>query len=713
MKRRITGGQRFFGGVASYMTVVLGAAMGMACAESEAPSATPPAASQRQTLELATGWKFARHDIIVSAKTTDWKPVSVPHTWNAIDGANGLAADPQYPEGYYRGPGWYARNLDVPKEWKGRRVFIRFEGVSLVADVFVNDIPVGQHRGGFAAFCFEITPFLRFDGKDTLKVRADNSRAYDVAPLSGDFTVFGGIYRPVKLIATDAVCISPLDHASSGVFLTVKELKKESALVEVKALISGTPGATADGFQIEIADADGKVVGMTKTRGVMDMTNSLVETLTIPRPHLWQGRKDPYLYSATVRVIRDGKPVDEVTQPLGIRTVSLKPDRGFFLNGEPYALHGVNWHQDYPANGWATTDAERDSDFAMIKELGATTIRLAHYQQAAHVHDLCNRAGIIVWQEVPLVDAVSAAPQFLENARQQLTEMILQGWNHPSIGMWGLFNEIDASWGTVKCASTPPIIASLQKLAKELDPSRPTVAASLPQDANEKHRIPDGMAWNIYPGWYSKQPEDATGMIEKYSGQLGGRKIAISEYGAGSNPAQFHEGKLEQPNAGGPFHPQEWQNHFHERLWAQLKDNPHLWGTWIWVMFDFAVDKRNEGSQAGLNDKGLVTRDRKIKKDTFYFYKANWNPEPMVYITSRRATPRRLAATEVTAYSNCDAVELKLNGKSLGTARPDGIKVARWESVTLQPGRNTVEAVAHTNGKQITDSCEWTLEAAQ
>jgi len=261
----------------------------------------------------------------------------------------------------------------------------------------------------------------------------------------------------------------------------------------------------------------------------------------------------------------------------------------------------------------------------------------------------------------------------------------------------------------VKVAPTAPVISSVAKLAKELDFTRPTVAASCPQNVNEKHHMPDAIAWNIYPGWYSASPEDAAKWVTKYADACKVNRIGISEYGAGANPFQFAEGELKKPQPDGSFHPQEWQNHVHELQWSQLKDNPRLWGTWIWVMFDFAVDKRNEGSTPGLHDKGLVTRDRKIKKDTFYFYKANWNDELMTYIASRRATPRKLPTTDIKIYSNADEVELKVNGKSIGRVKPSDVKVCVWPAVSLSAGKNVIEVMGYRGTQASTDRCEWEL----
>jgi beta-galactosidase len=668
----------------------------------------------REVVPLVEGWKFLRRDIAPDQnaeewrnfQTPPWEVVRIPHTWNSEDGSNGLAANPNLPEGYYRGPAWYERALPIPPEWRDRRVFVRFEGVSLVADVLINRIPVGQHRGAFGAFCFEVTPYLKFDGKDAMRVRVDNSRAFDVAPLSGDFTIFGGIYRPVEIFSTGEACISPTFFGSPGVFLTIRKMSKEKAEVEVKTLISTECVDVQNiAVEIEIKNAEGVVVAKKTERIAKAGASEHTAAMEIPAPRLWRGVAEPYLYYATVRLSRAGEMLDEVTQPLGLRTVAIDKEKGFLLNGEPYALHGVNRHQERMGKGWALSKADHDEDHALIREMGANTIRLAHYQQAEYFHDLSDRFGIITWEETPLVDAVSASPEFLANARQQLQEMVYQNYNHPSVAMWGIFNELDC--GAMATAPALPVVEELQKLAKQIDPTRPTVAASFRQNAGTKHRIPDAAAWNIYPGWYSSSPNDADGWIVDFSKQMDGR-IGISEYGAGANPEQFQEGDLVRPVHNGACHPQEWQNHFHERLWAQLKDNPHLFGTWVWAMFDFAVDKRNEGGIPGLNDKGLVTRDRKTKKDTFYFYKANWNPEPMVHIASRAATPRTKAITEVKVYSNCAEVELLVNGKSAGRAKPDAIKVCRWPDIALQPGRNTIQAIAAD--EKLSDICEWTLE---
>ncbi len=669
-----------------------------------------PLFAQRQTRELADGWKFIKAEVAPDAAVdASWKNVSVPHTWNVIDGQDGKAAEPQYPEGYYRGPGWYARGLDVPAAWKGKRVFIRFEAASLVADVYVNGQHLGQHRGGFTAFCYELTSLLRFDGKDALRVRVDNSHFEDVPPLSGDFTIFGGIYRPVHLLATDTACISPLDFASPGVYVTEKSVTKESASIEVKALVSNGGEAGKLRVEAEIKNAAGKSVAKLDSEQQVEQgkTEPVAQTFTIPTPHLWNGRKDAYLYSALVRVIRDGKTVDEVTQPLGIRTVQITEEKGFLLNDEPYPVHGVNRHQERKDKGWALSKADHDEDHRLMLDLGVTAIRLAHYPQSDYFHDLCDRSGLLLWNEVSLVNETRDKPEFAANAEQQFRELILQRYNHPSVTWWGLFNELDNK-------PTPhpePLLERLKAVAKELDPSRLIVAAS---DHRKKayNQIPDHLCYNAYPGWYGGTPEQMSHIINDVSAEFGGKRIAMSEYGAGGGPHQHQEGVPAKPDHKGKNHPEEWQDFVHEKDWAQMRDNPKLWGTFLWVMFDFASDDRNEGEQPGINDKGLVTHDHKLKKDAYYFYQANWTDKPMVYIASRRNTQRTQAATGVKVYSNCAEVELKVNGQSAGKVTPDEVRVCHWENVQLKPGRNRIEVSAKANGDKLTDTCEWTLQAA-
>jgi len=668
-----------------------------------------PLLAQRQTLPLLQEWKFIRRDVGVTANLDEkWQSVSLPHAWNIQD------LPPGAPEGKYRGAGWYQRTLVLPPEAKGRRVFARFEAAATVSDVYVGNLHVGQHRGSFGAFCYELTPLLQGPDPQVLRVRVDNSPFQDVAPLEGDFTMHGGLYRPAALIITDPVCISPMDHASSGVYLTVKGLSNAEAIVDVKALVSSAlPGAAEVKVQVEIQDAAGRVVATRESALALagGETKPLSQELRIAQPHRWQGRKDPYLYTASVHLVREGRRVDTVTQSLGLRTIAIT-DRGVVLNGEPTDVYGVNRHQDLLGKGWALSPADHEADVRTILDMGCTGLRLAHYQQSGQVHDLCDRGGLIVWQEIPLVNRISGLPQFGENAKQQLTEMILQGYNHPSLCFWGLFNELNASWTGPLGPAPDRLIAELRRLAQELDATRPTVAASFMREASPLHEVPQEIAFNIYPGWYWGQPEDFSKTVLDSSGFLGGKRVGISEYGAGASVFQHQEGELAPPkNTTSHFHPEEWQAIVHERIWSQARHNPRLWGTFLWALFDFSSEGRDEGDAPGRNDKGLITMDRKVRKDAFYFYQANWAQAPMVHIAASRMTPRKLASTEVKVYSNCPQVELRLNGKSLGVAKADDVHIFRWSQVQLAPGQNRVEAIGKRDGEALRDECTWVLEA--
>ncbi|MGA3171396.1 MAG: glycoside hydrolase family 2 TIM barrel-domain containing protein [Chthoniobacteraceae bacterium] len=664
-------------------------------------------AATRQDVTLADGWKFIREDAGLDAGTNGWQNVTIPHTWNTIGADAGKHhSDAHFKSGYYRGACWYARVLDIPADWRGKRVFIRFEAAALVAKTYLNGQLLGEHRGGFTAFCYELTPLLHFGAANELRVQVDNSHQEDVPPLSGDFNVDGGIYRPVHLIVTDPVCISPLNMASPGVYLTTKLLTDAVAEIEVKTLVSnGAAGRANPEVKAEIADAGGKIVtwGMEPATVESGSTAEVTSTLRLNSPHRWNGRKDPYLYTAIVSLARGDETRDSIKQPLGLRTVAISEEKGFLLNGQPYPIYGVNRHQDWGDGGWAATDADYDEDAKLILDMGATAVRLTHYPQSDYWHDLCDRNGLLLWNEVSLVNEIRDTPEFSANAEQQLRELILQRYNHPCVAFWGLFNEV----GLAKTSPPDALLKRLKAVIGELDQSRLIVAAIFAGNKSY-NQIPDHPCFNRYPGWYQKNGTMESS-IEAGAKEVG-KRIALSEYGAGANTAQHEEGALTQPNPNGPFHPEEWQTYVHETDWAGMKDNPLVWGTFAWVMFDFQSASRHEGGQPHLNDKGLVTEDRKTKKDAYYFYQANWSDEPMIHIASSRMTPRRLAVTDIEVFSNCDRVELIVNGKSLGAAPPDNVKVFRWGNVTLQPGRNEIKAIASSGGRELDDSCEWVLE---
>jgi beta-galactosidase len=666
--------------------------------------AKPDQDSIRKETSLDDGWKFIRKDEQGAEspgfQDFQWEAVKIPHTWNNLDGQDGG-------NNYYRGIGWYRRHLKLDAASAGKSLFIKFDGASLVTDVFVNGKPAGTHKGAFGAFCFDISSLLK-PGDNVIAVRVNNAKNPAVAPLGGDFTVFGGIYRDVHLLELGKLSISPLDYASPGVYLTPAHVDEKSAEIAIQTLLRNDSDAEKNATLVyTVTDSkDGIVLTATGTQTVATSGTAMAtQKVTIENPHLWNGRPDPYLYQVKIDVM-DGKTiVDQVTQPLGLRYFKVDPDKGLFLNGSHYALHGVNRHQDRKDKGWAIGPKEHLEDFNMIMEMGCTGIRLAHYQHAEYFYSLCDKGGLVAWAEIPLVNDLGATPEFDENARQQLNELIKQNYNHPSILFWSLFNELhtDGKW-----LDAPPdwtLIPKLNELAHQLDSSRLTASAICISPNDPLNKVTDIIGFNRYPGWYYDKPDGWPKTLEGMRSALPGASIGITEYGAGANTLH-HEADPKQPNPGGNWHPEEYQSHIHETAWQAMEQYPWLWCTFVWNMFDFAVDVRAEGELPGMNDKGLVTYDRKTKKDSFYWYKANWSQDPFVHINSSRFTPRPSGSSYIKVYSNLDEVEVLLNGKSLGK-KTGKDHIFQWDDVTLTDGENKVEAAAKASGKKVTDSCVW------
>jgi beta-galactosidase len=662
----------------------------------------------RQDSLLGSDWRFKPGDIpgaeAVGLSDTNWETISIPHNWGWQEAQQG--------KDYYRGPGWYRRELDL-KPQAGQRYFLRFEAASLFADVYVNGDFLGEHRGGFGAFCFEITGHLVAGGTNVIAVRVSNSWEPDIAPLSGDFSVYGGIYRPVHLIETAMENFTPVDHGSPGVIWKQTSVTRKKAVLDVTTQISnGTRESQSLTVVATIFDAGGKKVAETKQPVVLtpNATAPYWLHLELTHPHLWNGRMDPYLYQAVVELRSTNGVVDAVVQTLGLRFYGVDPEKGFFLNGKPYALYGVCRHQDRWNEGWAISEADMDEDLQLIKEIGATVVRCAHYEHSDYFYGLCDKAGILVWAEIPQVNEINTSLRFAETSRGQLLDLIRQNINHPSIFTWSLFNEI----GLKTTPDPERELQDLNNLAHSEDPTRPTIGATCTDKYPQMNKIPDLLGWNMYPGWYSGWGTltNLGALLDKhrYDSQHGG--FCMSEYGAGANVTQ-HEQNPAQPRTDGPWHPEEWQAMVHEQTWAAMKSRPYIWGTFVWNMFDFAVSARHEGSIPGRNDKGLVTYDRKTKKDAFYFYKANWSEEPVLYIADRRFTERTNAITDVKIYSNARSVELLLNGKSEGYHRNAMNGLFLWKNVTLKPGENQITARAERDGRKLSDDATWSFKRPQ
>ena len=652
--------------------------------------------AQRQDILLNNDWNFRfSHQV---QKGTGGR-VDLPHTWNAQDALSGKID-------YKRGIGNYEKNLFIRSEWKGKRLFIRFEGVNNIADVFINRRHIGEHRGGYGAFIFEITGKVEYGKENSILVRVNNGEQLDIMPLVGDFNFYGGIYRDVHLLITDETCISPLDYASPGVRLIQDSVSHRYA--KVRAIVDLSNGSSGNQeVELNVRLLDGQRVVKEGTKNVNLSGNEVMQqelTFEIDQPHLWNGRQDPFLYQAEVTLFRNGQMVDRVTQPLGLRFYRIDPDKGFFLNGKHLPLQGVCRHQDRSEVGNALRPQHHEEDVALMLEMGVNAVRLAHYPQATYFYDLMDKNGIIVWAEIPFVGpggyndkGFVDLPAFRANGKEQLKELIRQHYNHPSICVWGVFNEL------TELGDNPvEYIKELNVLAHQEDPTRPTTSAS--NQMGDLNFITDAIAWNRYDGWYGGTPADLGKWLDRMHKDHPEICIAISEYGAGAS-IYHQQDSLVKTVPTSWWHPENWQTYYHIENWKTISSRPYVWGSFVWNMFDFGAAHRTEGDRPGINDKGLVTFDRKVRKDAFYFYKANWNrEEPMLYLTGKRNTIRTQRLQTIAAFTNLSGAELFVNGKSYGKAIPDSYAILEWKNVELEPGENEIKVVSTNKKLPLSDS---------
>ena len=660
---------------------------------------TTISSAQRAVIPLNNDWLFRfSHEV---HKGSGHK-VALPHTWNAVDALSGK------PD-YKRGIGNYSRSLFVPASWQGRRIFIRFEGANTTTDLFLNGKHIGEHRGGYGAFIFELTDKLIYGAKNQLLVRVNNAEQLDVMPLVGDFNFYGGIYRNVALLLTNDVCISPLDYASPGIYLRQTKVDAQQADVKADVMLDNPTDKTQQvEVAVEVFSGDKSIIKQQKSISLE--AQAMVEKHTIPftirRPHLWNGTQDPFIYKVKVSLWQGKTLLDEVEQPLGLRYYKVDPARGFFLNGRHLQLHGVCRHQDRAVVGNALAPEDIREDVKLTREMGVNAVRLAHYPHSSYTYDQMDRAGIVTWAEIPFVGPGGYADKgfvdserFRANGKVQLCELIRQHFNHPSICFWGLFNELKYEGD-----NPSDYIRELNTLAHAEDSTRLTTCAS--NQMGEMNFITDVMAWNRYDGWYGSTPSTLATFLDEMHAKYPQLCIALSEYGAGASVRQQQDSLL-QPQPNSWWHPENWQTFYHIRNWDIISHRPFLWGSFVWNMFDFGAAHRTEGDRPGINDKGLVTHDRKTKKDAYYFYKANWNPEPMVYIAGKRCTERKKGDIDLWVFSNCKSVTLTINGKPLPALTPNDISLCTFH-ITLQPGLNRIVAKGMKAGKSVKD--EWEVE---
>ena len=662
-------------------------------------------AEGRKVESFNSGWSFkkapAEKELAINAPKWDkgWSEVEIPHTWNAKDmqvQANS----------FYEGAAYYKKQYFFPAELKDKRVFLRFEGVGSCAEVFVNGMLATSHKGGYSAFACEISPLLKAGEENEIIVKADNKSRPDVIPVNHNlFGVYGGIYRPVWLVVTEPCNISVTDCASPGVYVTQKNVSKKQADVKVKVkLDNGTLQPVPVTLQNTIYDQEGKQVATHSQSFELSAQGEQAyeSSFTIKKPTLWQGRENPYLYKVVSRLIKDGQVIDEMVQPLGLRKYEIVAGKGFYLNGEKYPMYGVTRHQDWWGLGSALKNENHDFDLATIMDVGATTVRFAHYQQSDYLYSRCDSLGLIIWAEIPFVNRVTG--QEAENCRNQLREMIRQSFNHPSIYVWGLHNEVYQPHQYTK-----ELTQSLHDLAKTEDPDRYTVSVNgYGHMEHPVNLVADIQGMNRYFGWSAKKIQDIKPWVENLEKEYPHQKLMLTEYGADANLNHQTEYLGDALNWTKEFYPETFATKTHEYQWSVIAAHPYIIASYLWNTFDFCAPMWVRGGVPARNMKGLVTFDRKIKKDSYFWYKANWSKEPVLYLTQRRNWDREKKETSVTVYSNIGTPKVYLNGKELTGIR-EGYTPVHYiiDNITLDMGKNIVKTVVVKDGKTYEDEIEW------
>lgn len=661
----------------------------------------------RDVKSFNEGWAFKKGpfqtDQILFQQGFDqrWQEVSIPHTWNAADMQNDK-------NNFYAGEAFYKKTYRPDASLKDKRIFLNFEGVASVAELYVNGTFAGNHKGGYSAFTIEISKLLKFGEDNQILLKVDNSSRPDVVPINHTlFGVYGGMYRPVHLIITDEINIAVTDYASPGIYISQKNVTGKLAEVSVKTKVENkNRDAKTVKLLTSIYDMDGKL--KLKKEDVINVLPQgrqfYNQDFTITNPHLWQGLEDPYLYKVVTQIVSNGTVIDEVIQPLGLRHFELKAGDGMYLNGKKVPMYGVCRHQDWWKLGSALTNEQHDADLEIIKEVGATTIRLAHYQQAEYFYSKCDSIGLMVWAEIPFVNRVSTKEG--DNAKQQMTELIRQNYNHPSIYTWGLHNEV-----YTPINYTASLTAELHDLAKSEDPYRYTVSVNGYGDPGHGVNMnADIQGINRYFGWYEKKIQDMEPWIEGMEKDYPDYKIMLAEYGTEANIYHQQEvvGDVGDCCGFDKQYNETFATRFHEIQWGYIANHPYLLASYLWNTFDFATPASSQGGVEARNMKGLVTFDRKLKKDPFYWYKANWSKEPVLYLTQRRVTERENKITPVTVYSNIGVPQLFVNGVEVKNYKKGTTNVHYiFDNIELKEGMNEIEVKASYKGETYDDKILW------
>lgn len=627
--------------------------------------------NMRNIINLNKDWKFIQKDAgLPNSLPTHWTSVDLPHTWNAVDGHDGNGS-------FDRGTYWYAKTFATPKQaFGGNRVFVEILAAGQQATVYVNGTEVVYHEGGYSTFRADVTDLCKEDGENLLVVACSNERKESVYPQSADFTFYGGLYRGVNIISVPDAHFDLEYYGGPGIQVTPTPCDCGGAMFDIVTYTKGID----ENFTVlySICDAEGKEVA----GGCRPADDTKIK-LFVPDAKKWE-IDDPYLYTVTALLQRRNEAFDEVSARVGVRSFSCDPDKGFIINGKETPLRGVSRHQDMLYKGNALSKADYYHDAELIKELGANTIRLAHYQHNQYFYDACDEMGFVVWAEIPFISVMNKDPEAHQNCISQMKELIIQNYNHPSICFWGISNEILIGGISEQLVENHK---ELNELVKELDPTRLTTIAHVSMTPIESplHHITDVISYNHYFGWYGGKMEENGPWMDNFHKVHPDLCLGLSEYGC-EGIVTYHG-----PNPACKDYSEEYQALYHEHMAKMLEERPWIWSSHVWNMFDFGCAARDEGGVAGRNNKGLVTMDRKTKKDSYYIYKAYWNKAPMVHICGRRYAQRAGEMTEIRVYSNQPTVTLYLNGEKAEEKSAEKVFVF---TVALAEGQNIVVAEA-------------------
>jgi beta-galactosidase len=615
--------------------------------------------------------------------------IDLPHTWNSFDGQNGG-------NNYYRGKCIYKKTIVAEFE-KNQKLFIELEGANSIATVFLNGNQLGTHKGGYSTFRYELTDFIDSGKEADLEIHVDNAQYEDVYPITADFTFMGGLYRDVNLLIVNPFHFNLEDNGSCGIYAHQDKVSKDKAVLRIEALVDFSGDMKPDYLiSAKLIDHNGSLIAMNTGNG-----KDII--LEINSPRLWNGVPDPYMYTLEVDLIFCEEVSDSRRIPVGLRNIAIDSSRGIILNGRVLNIKGICRHQDRKDIGWSLGHREMEEDINIIKEMGANSIRLAHYQHNQYFYNLCDKEGIITWAEIPYITITSSEDTTGFNAINQMIELIKQNYNHPSIVIWGLQNEITFSG---KDNNVENIVNKLHRLTKSLDQSRLTAQAQVGHhpDDDSMNTITDILGYNKYYGWYYDKTEDMGIWLDNFHKEYPSVPLGITEYGCEA-VIRYHN---DNPRVSD--YSEEYQTKYHHEILQIFTKRPWLWGTFVWNMFDFASDLRNEGGSKGINNKGLVTHDRLVRKDSFYIYQSYWSKQDVLHISSKRYSKREKDKISVSVITNSGNVELLVNGISIGFV--SAVKnIARFENVKLKKGENII--IARTKNKSDTAYFELVRKAEE